>query len=114
MTNSDLTLYHKTFDDVNKIEVWQKHYYPYVWWYGGKSANMNKGINESKNLDVRIWYNKNDNLNINDFALGDIVVQGNQQDITTQQDLEGLNYYNIGLSRNNTNGSKPHIHVGGI
>ena len=114
MTNSDLTLYHKVFDDVNKIEKWEKHYYPYIWWYGRSNGTINKGIEESKSLDIRIWYDKNENLDISDFSLGDIVVKGSQASINTQQDLEGLEYYNISSISNNTNGTRPHIHLGGI
>lgn len=113
MINSDLTLYHKKFDDVNKIEIWEKHYYPYIWWYGRTSASVNQGYVKNKSLDVRIWYDKNENLNIEDFALGDIIIQGEHDDIECQQDLIGLDFYNITSISNNTNGNSKHIHLGG-
>lgn len=111
MINSDMTLYHKTFDDVNKLEVWQKYYIKNVWWYGAKVGTLDKGYDNNNSLDVRVWYNKNENLNIENFAIGDILVKGQQADITTQQDLIGLEIYNITGIKNNNFGGSPHIHL---
>lgn len=113
LVNSDCTLYHKSFDDVNKLEVWNKYYFPEVWWYGGKGAGINKGYTDANDLDVRIWCSKNPSLDIHNIKIGDILVQGEQDDITTQQDLSNLDVYNITSINNNNFGSSPHIHLGG-
>ena len=73
---------------------------------------------------IKLYYNANDvqvripyefnNVDINNFAVGDIIVQGTlTQDIQTQQDLVDYQTYNIVSLNNNTFGSRPHIHIGG-
>ena len=53
-------------------------------------------------------------LNISDFAIGDIIVQGTlENDIETQQDLDNYLIYNITSINNNNFGSNKHIHLGG-
>ena len=39
LTNTDITLYHKEFDEETRLEKWIRHYYGKVWWFGGKGAN---------------------------------------------------------------------------
>ena len=112
ITNSSLTVYHKGFDDVNNIETWTRFNYDRVWWHGGRGAGINKGYTDANDVDIRISYSENPN--INNFSLGDILVKGNLDiDIRTQQDLEDYEVFNITSISDNTFGGRPHIHIGG-
>ena len=63
---------------------------------------------------MRIPYDLNNGLDINDFAIGDILVQGTlETDITTQQDLKDYLIYNVTSINNNNFGENKHIHLGG-
>ena len=112
--NSELTVYHKGFDETRHIETWQRFNYENVWFFGGKGASINKGYDNANDVDVRIPYELNENLDINNFALGDILVQGKlENDIVRQTDLQDYLFYNITSINNNNFGNSQHIHLGG-
>ena len=115
LVNSSLTVYHKSGLDVTThLEKWVRHNYSNVWFFGGKGAGINKGYDNANDVEVRIPYDQNNGLNIDDFAIGDILVQGTiETDIETQQDLDGYLVYNIKSINNNNFGNNQHIHLGG-
>ena len=104
-------------DDIGKllpIEIWNRYNYDKVWFFGGEGAGINKGYDNANDFDCRLFYGHYDNLNVGNFSIGDIVVQGTLDiDIEAQQDLEDYQIYNITSINNNNFGSKPHIHIGG-
>ena len=113
-TNASLTHYHKTIDDDIRLEKWVRYNYDNVWFFGGKGSAINKGYENANDCDIRIWYEKNDNLNIANFSIGDIVIKGTlDTDITRQQDLNSYEVYNITSINDNNFGINPHIHLGG-
>ena len=115
ITNSQLTVYHRGFDEIKRLETWTRYNYENVWFYGGKGAGSNKGYDNANNVQIRIPYNQNNELNINNFAIGDILVQGKlTQDIESQEELEENLIYNITSINNNNFGNCHHIHLGGI
>ena len=115
VTNSKLTVYHKTINYDTRLEEWTRSNYDNVWFFGGKGAGIDKGYDNANDVQIRIPYKKNDNLNIGNFKIGDIVVgQELNVDITTQDDLANYEFYNITSIKNNTFGNEPHIHLGGI
>lgn len=114
LTNSSLTVYHKWYDETERIEKWKRFNYENVWWYGGKGTGINKGYENANDVQIRIFYELNEGLNFKNFSIGDILIQGTiDKDITTQQDLEQESIYNITSLNNNTFGNNPHIHIGG-
>ena len=114
ITNSSVTIYHKYFDEQARIEKWQRYNYDRVWFFGGKGASVNKGYQEANDVEIRIPYSTTANLNISNFAIGDIIVQGKiETDIQTQQDLNDYLTYNITSIKNNNFGKNKHIHIGG-
>lgn len=114
ITNSKLTIYHKGFDTKKHEETWTRYNYDNVWFFGGKGANINKGYDDANDVDIRIPYAKNSTLNISNFSIGDIIVQGSLEiNIDTQEDLEGYLIYNITTINNNNFGKNKHIHLGG-
>ena len=115
ITNSSLTIYHKNgIDSETRLEKWERYNYDNVWFFGGKGANINKGYDNANDVEIRLPYSQNEGLDINDFAIGDIIVQGDlRTDIDTQQDLEDYLIYNITSINNNNFGNNQHIHLGG-
>ena len=115
ITNSSVTIYHQDGLDVaTHFEKWQRFNYDDVWFFGGKGVSINKGYDDANDVEVRLPYSKNDNLNINNFAIGDIIVKGHlTQDIHSQDDLSNYLVYNIKSINNNNFGNNQHIHIGG-
>ena len=115
ITNSKLTIYHQDgLDLTTHLEKWTRYNYDEVWFFGGINAGINKGYADANNVDVRIPYDKNDNLDIDNFSVGDIIVQGELDlDINNQQDLDEYTIYNITSITNNDFGNNQHIHLGG-
>lgn len=117
--NSALTVYHYTYDELNRINKWVRFNYGddenyTVWWFGGKGASLNEGYDNANDVQIRIPYDKNDELEIKNFKIGDILVQGYlEQDITSQKDLEYCEIYNITSLNDNSFGMNKHIHIGG-
>ena len=111
--NASLTHYHKTLDETTRLEKWIRYNYGNVWWFGGKGSGINKGYENANDVDVRIPYDKND-IDISNLAIGDIIIKGTlNTDITTQQDLNSYEVYNITSINDNNFGINPHIHLGG-
>lgn len=112
ITNSSLTIYHKVLDEETRLEKWIRYNYSKVWFFGGKGASINKGYNNANDVDIRIPYNME--LDINNFAIGDIIVKGDlHEEIATQQDIINCEVYNITSINDNNFGNNPHIHIGG-
>jgi len=111
ITNSSVTIYHHSV--VNHDDKWTRHNYDNAWFFGGKGAGINKGYDNANDVEIRLPYSKNV-LDINNFAIGDIIVKGTlTNDIETQQDLSDYEVYNITSISNNTFGNNQHIHIGG-
>jgi len=112
--NSKLTIYHQDGLDVaTHLEKWRRFNYDNVWFFGGKGASLNKGYDNANDVEIRLPYDLNE-LDINNFKIGDIIVQGElTQDIATQQDLKNYQVYNIRSIKNNNFGNSKHIHIGG-
>ena len=114
ITNSSVTIYHKGFNQTTRTEIWIRFNYDNVWYFGGKGAGINKGYVDANDVEIRIPYDSNKNLDYSNFSVGDIIVQGNLNlDISTQQDLSDYDVYNIKSMNNNNFGNNPHIHIGG-
>lgn len=112
LTNTPITIYHKTLDLVTRLEKWTRYNYEHCWWFDTKGTSINKGYDHTNNVDVRIPYNLNENARTGIFTIGDIICKGNiQNDITSQSDLDEP--YNITSINDNDFGAEPHIHLGG-
>lgn len=114
LVNNGLTIYHKSLDEETRLEKWIKFTYNNVWFFGGKGAGINKGFQDANDVEARIPYSQNEGLNINDFAIGDIIVKGILDfNINTQNDLSNYLVYNITSINDNKFGNNQHIHIGG-
>lgn len=115
LTNSSLTVYHRNGLDVaTHLEKWVRHNYDNVWFFDETTSNFNKGYDDANRVQIRIPFDKNPDIDINNFQIGDIVVQGSlQDDINTQNDLKDYKIYNITTIKNNNFGNNKHIHLVG-
>ena len=114
ITNSSLTVYHKGIDSETRLEIWTRYNYENAWFFGGRGAGINEGYVDANDVQIRIPYSKNKELDFGNFSIGDIVVQGTLAfNIETQQDLENYQTYNITSLNNNDFGINKHIHIGG-
>lgn len=115
ITNSSLTIYHQDgLDITTHFEKWTRYNYDNVWFFGGKGASSNKGYDNANDVQIRLPYSKNEGLNIENFAIGDIIVQGTLDlDINTQEDLSNYLIYNITSINDNNFGINQHIHISG-
>lgn len=114
INNSAVTIYHKLFNEVTRLEEWQRFNYDNAWFFGGKGAGINKGYDNANDVNVRIAYEQNE-VDFDNFSIGDIIVKGHiDTNITRQQDLSNeYEIYNITSLNNNNFGGTPHIHIGG-
>lgn len=113
ITNSDITIYHKTFNKKERLEEWERYNYDNIWWFGSHGAGINKGYENANDVDVRISY-KNHNVDISKINIGDILVNGKLEiNIDTKDDLKDYDVYEITLINNNNFGASPHLHLGG-
>ena len=116
ITNNSVTIYHYSGLSVETHdELWTRYNYQDVWFFGGQGAKKNKGYDNANDFDCRIPYGQNDNLNIGNFSKGDFVIPGTLDfDITSPQELNGYQVYNILSITDNNFGNNPHIHIGGV
>lgn len=115
ITNSKVTIYHNAGLDVATHDTkWVRYNYDEAWFFGGKGAGINKGYNNANDVEIRIPYGQNANLDIVNFKIGDIIVKGKVEiDITKQKDLKDYDIFNITSITNNDFGNNQHIHIGG-
>lgn len=113
ISNCSLTVYHKTFDEEERLEKWQRYNYSNVWWFGGKGASINKGYENANDVEIRISRLDHE-IDVDKFSIGDILVKGQiETNIETQQDLNEYEVYNITSIKDNNFGTRPHLHIGG-
>lgn len=110
IVNGDITVYHSTYDEEARCTKWHNKYYKNVWYYVRKGAVLDG--NNSNDIQVRIWYNLNDNLNITDFAIGDKIVVGNN--LADINDIPNEIQFTITSITDNQFGLNTHIHLSGV
>lgn len=112
ISNSNVTIYHKTFNKTSRLEEWTRYNYSNIWFFGGKSATVNKGYDPNNRVEIRIPLTES--IDTSNFSIGDIIVKGTLDiDINTQQDLKSYDVYNITSIKINGFGRSPHLHIGG-
>ena len=112
ITNTSISVYHKTIDPITRIEVWSKSYYEDCWWFEEKGTTIRDGYEINNKVEIRIPYTTNKNINIANFKIGDIICNGDgPKTIQSQSDVSSA--YNITSITNNTFGNNPHIHIRG-
>ena len=112
ISNEKITILHKELDTETRLEKWTRHNYDKVWMFIKEGVVQNNGFENSNSAEIRIPYNLNPNLNIENFSKTDIVVKGKiEKDISSISELEGNETYLITSITNNLFGTEPHIHL---
>ena len=111
ITNKAITYYHKILNKTTKKEEYQRYVFENVWAAGGKGSSINKGYENANDVDVRIPMEYVTDRTI--FRIGDILAMGLLENIGTQSDLEGQEFYNVTSISINDFGYNQHIHLGG-
>lgn len=113
ITNSKITIYHKTFNKDLRTEVWERTNYDNVWYFNKNNASVQVGYDEANKVEIRIPYDKNA-VDMEKIHIGDIIVKGHVDlDIEMQKDLINYEIHNITSISNNNFGNNPHLHLGG-
>lgn len=120
LVNNCMTHFHKGIDDTTRLETWTRYNYgtkknPTIWAHGGMGARFNKGFADANDLQVRIPYDLNPNLDITNFELDDMIVLDEiEQDIVAQSDLDNYEVFKIRSITNNDYKvvDNKHIHLG--
>lgn len=112
ITNTDITVYHKGIDPSTRLETWTRFYYPHCWWHDTKGSVVRDGYQYNNRVDIRIPYDENEGLNIDNFEVGDILYKG-KLEVAIESQSDVPNAYNITSKTDNTFGENPHIHLGG-
>lgn len=106
LTNNDITIFHKVYDEVNRMDKWERQNYDNVWVHVVKGSKQNKGYHNNHQINVRIPY---ETLEI---SLNDIIVIGHTNiDLKVQEDLQES--YNVTSITKNNFGNNPHTHIQG-
>lgn len=114
LINSGITIYHKGINEQTKLETWTRYNYKNTWFFGGKGAGLRKGYQDANDVEIRIPYELNDNLDFRNFAIGDIIVQGLlSTDIAKETELNNYQIYKITSMNDNIFGLNQHVHIGG-
>ena len=114
LVNSGTTIYHKGLDEETRDTAWTRFNYENTWVFGGKGAGIRKGYQDANDIEIRIWYDLNNGLDIKNFAIGDIIVgESINLDISKQEDLKDYQIYSITSMNDNKFGINKHIHIGG-
>ena len=111
ITNKKITYYHKTLDSETRLEKWTKYEFNDVWCFARKSITENSGLANNNDIQVRIEMKYVNDASI--FNVGDIILIGTGNNINTQNDLQGREFYNVTNIAINNFGGTPHIHLGG-
>ena len=43
LVNTGITIYHKQYDELLRLDKWKRYNYDNAWIFGGKGASINKG-----------------------------------------------------------------------
>lgn len=79
LANADITIYHKKYDPIARLDKWHSTQYQSVNWYGKQAATVgDSGLNTADSYLVRI-----PTTEFIEIKSGDIVVKGLVNDIIT-------------------------------
>ena len=105
LTNTDVTIYNREYDQKTGLDTWTRVYVPEAWWYKNEKASITTdGLKSADVYTVRIPDTS--------IALkkDDYIVRGNcHVEMETVKDLEGLEKTRVTSVNYNTFGGNQHI-----
>lgn len=110
ITNTDITIYRREYDQESRLDIWTSTYVPKAWWFESqKSSVTTDGLKVADVTTIRIP----DTSVI--VKKDDYIVKGNcDVEMATIKDLEGLEKVRVTSVNYNTFGGNPHIKVVGV
>lgn len=105
LTNTDITIYNRKYDESAGVDRWVRVYVPAAWWFKNEQASIT--TEGRKSADVYT-------VRIPDICItlkkGDYIVKGNCNiPMETVRDLEGIEQTCVTSVNYNTFGGNPHI-----
>lgn len=110
LTNTDLTIFHRNYDPVERLDKWEKTYVDSAWWFKDtKSTVTSDGL-----ITADVYYIRIPDTSIV-LSKDDYLVKGICEiDMQTVKDLEGYEKTKATTVNVNTFGDSPHIKVVGV
>lgn len=110
LTNTDITIFHRVYDQKTRLDSWKIIYVPEAWWFKKEQSTIT--ADGRKNADVYTIRIPNTNIAL---EKDDYIVKGIcRVKMQTVKDLEGLERARITSVNYNTFGGNPHIKVVGV
>ena len=109
LTNTDATLYHRSYNPATRLDEWERVYIPAVWWYEAEQSSVTTEGRKTADTftvripDITVLVKKDDYL-----VKGQCSVQ-----IKTAKDLAGTEHFKVSAANYNRYGGNPHIRVTG-
>lgn len=109
LTNTDITIYNRKYNQESRIDTWRRVYVPEVWWFKNeKSSITTDGLKQADVYTIRIP----DTSIV--LKKDDYIVKGKcDVEMQTIKDLEGLEKTRVTSVNYNTFGGNPHTKVVG-
>ena len=111
LTNTDLTVLRREYDEKTRLDVWKSEYVPEAWWHKNESASVDlNGIHKADNYTIRI-----PNISVK-LKKDDYIVKGAfEESVQSPKDLlkYDVEFCKITSVNYNTFGLNPHIKTGG-
>lgn len=110
ITNTDITIYHREYDQKNRLDTWSRVYAPEAWWFESqKSSVVTDGLKVADVTTIRI---PDTTISV---KKDDYVVKGNcDVNMETVKDLKHFKKVRVTSANYNTFGDNPHIKVVGV
>ena len=114
ISNTDVTLYHRTRNGAASSDTWTRTYLSFdgspgsgAWWYTSSSGSItNDGYKTAETNTIRIWDTSLD------IAIDDVIIKGECAiEMTTIKDLKGVPYKKVVGANPNFWGASPHWKV---
>lgn len=110
LTNTDITIYNRTYDPASRLDTWKRVYVPAAWWFKNEQSSITS--DGRKSTDVYT-------IRIPDTSIAlkkdDYIVKGNCEiDIETVEDLKNMENTRITSVNYNMFGGNPHIKAVGV
>lgn len=110
LTNTDVTIFHRVYDQKTRLDSWKMTYISEAWWFKKEQSTIT--TDGRKNADVYTIRIPNTNIVL---EKDDYIVKGIcRVKMRTVKDLEGLEKVRITSVNYNTFGGNPHIKAVGV
>lgn len=113
LTNTDATLYRRSYDADIRLDRWERIYLPAVWWFENEQSAVTTNARKTADIcTVRIPLKLTENPIT--VRKDDYLVKGDCEiEMQTAKDLVQKEHFKVSAANLNAFGSNPHIKVTG-